>query len=226
MGPRHASDGLGPGAGARRVLAAVAVAVLAVVALFAAWHTLQDDDPSVTASAPVSSSPPATKSPKPASSLSPRASPKSSASAKSSASPRSSRPREPTATPDPTHSARPTAPNPTRPATKPSKPSKKPPANRSERPDRTVDVVVLNATHRTGLAAAAAARLRGLGWHIVGVANWRGAPVTATSLFTTLGPSAARRTLLRDVPQISAVRQPLPSMSHGRFVIVLAADYP
>ncbi|HET8970674.1 MAG TPA: LytR C-terminal domain-containing protein [Candidatus Nanopelagicales bacterium] len=91
---------------------------------------------------------------------------------------------------------------------------------------RDVDVVVLNATNRTGLAAGVAAKLREQGWTVVSVANWRGGGVPETSVFTSGGAAAAVRTLQRDVPSADQVRSPLPGMSTGRLVLVLAADYP
>lgn len=196
MGPRHSHGGGDGTAVVRRLVAAAAVAVLAAVALVAAWRTWQDG----------------TAGPDGSSALSIPAQPSPSAAAPSPSAPSSPAPTvEPSATPDPTRSPRPRT-----------------SATRTvdDRPDRGVDVVVLNGTYRTGLAAQAADRLRRLGWDVVAVGNWRGAPVGRTTLFTTLEPAGSRRTLRADVPQIAAVRAPLPSMSHGRYVIVLADDYP
>lgn len=91
--------------------------------------------------------------------------------------------------------------------------------------DRSIPVVVLNATTRTGLAARAARSLRALGWTVVSVGNWRGGGVDRTTVFAA-GYAVAARTLRADVRAAAAVRTPLPSMSQNRLVLVLGPDYP
>jgi hypothetical protein len=90
--------------------------------------------------------------------------------------------------------------------------------------DRSVSVVVLNGTNETGLAVFVRQRLRDLGWEVVRIGNWRGEAVAHTTVFTN-GNTAAVRTMWRDLHTGDRVRGPLPSMSTGTLVIVLAADY-
>jgi hypothetical protein len=90
--------------------------------------------------------------------------------------------------------------------------------------DRSVPVVVLNATPRTGLAAKVAARLRADGWKVVSIGNYRGG-VTATTVFAT-GHADAVATIRRDLPTRDAVARPVGAMSTARLTVVVGPDYP
>ncbi|MFN8168936.1 MAG: LytR C-terminal domain-containing protein [Candidatus Nanopelagicales bacterium] len=91
--------------------------------------------------------------------------------------------------------------------------------------DRSVPVVVLNATKRTGLAAAVAKQLRAKGWDVVSVANWRGREVRLTTVFVT-GNKEAAATMRRDVPAANGTLPTWSGMSRNRVVLVVADDYP
>lgn len=136
-----------------RVLLPIALLVVAVVAVLAAWGRLQSDE-SVVAGGPTS----------------PAASPTSSSSPSPSPSPSSASPTaKPTksATPTPTTSDEPTeSPSPTAVVI-----------------DRSVPVTVLNGTRRTGLAAKVAADLKSKGWTVVSIGNWRAGGVETTTVF-------------------------------------------
>jgi hypothetical protein len=90
--------------------------------------------------------------------------------------------------------------------------------------DRSVPLVVLNATRRTGLAARVAARLRADGWKVVTIGNYRGG-VSATTVFAD-GHADAVATLRADLPTRDAVARSLASMSTARLTVVVGADYP
>ncbi len=91
--------------------------------------------------------------------------------------------------------------------------------------DRSVPVVVLNSTPRTGLAAKVAARLRADGWKVVSIGNYRGGGITATTVFAQ-GHAAAVATIRRDLPTRDAVARPLGAMSGSRLTVVVGPDYP
>lgn len=101
----------------------------------------------------------------------------------------------------------------------------RPSATASATVDRSVPVVVLNATRRTGLAARAARSLRSQGWTVAWVGNWRGGGVDRTTVFA-VGYQLDARTLRSDAGASAPVRSPLPSMPTNRVVLVLGPDYP
>ena len=88
--------------------------------------------------------------------------------------------------------------------------------------DRSVPVVVLNGSGKSGLAASVAAELRAKGWKVLSVGNY------ATSAQTTVyspGPRTASLTMRQDVPQASLTHKPLPGMSKSHITLVLGSDY-
>ena len=176
-------------------LSAIGLAVIVVLALFGAWHTLQSHHER--AAAPVSHNPVVA-------------------------------PAIPTLTPHPTGSApSPSAhPSPTSHGTPTARPTPAPTKSAPAKVvvDRSIPVVVLNTTTRTGLAARAARSLRALGWTVVSVGNWRGGGVDRTTVFA-IGFTVAARTLRADVGASPAVRVPLSSMSRNRLVLVIGPDY-
>jgi hypothetical protein len=91
--------------------------------------------------------------------------------------------------------------------------------------DRSVPVVVLNSTRRTGLAAKVAARLRADGWRVVSIGNYRGGGITATTVFAQ-GHAAAVTTMRGDLPTRDAVARPVGAMSTARLTVVVGPDYP
>lgn len=186
----------GPSGPARAIIP-LALAVVSVIALAAAWMHLQSDRADQTSSpAPAASS---TASPQPSSS--PSSTPSSSPSASTSPKP------SPSSTPS-------TAVSPTTSA---------PPVTKV---DRSVPVVVLNATNRPGLAKEVAAKLERLGWKVTSVGNWTKGGISATTIFLN-GHVAARDTIIKDFPAAEGrVDLPLPGMPKQRMVIVIGKDYP
>ncbi len=91
--------------------------------------------------------------------------------------------------------------------------------------DRSVRVVVLNGTRRTGLGAKVARQLRALGWNVTSVANWRRTTIDETTVFVD-GEDAAAETMLRDLPVGDTIEVPLSGMPGNRLVVVVGDDYP
>lgn len=200
--------------GAGRVILPIALCLVGVVALGAGWTHLEAERaaeaqtpvavgpsakpqvPSLGSASP-SSTPAASTSPSPSASRSASPSPSASRSAAGTpaASPSSSGTAAPTASPTP------------------------PPVI-----DRSVPVVVLNATDRTGLAAEVAKRLRAKGWTVVSVGNWtRGVPTT--TVYAT-GRAAAAATMRYDAKPADATRPTRDGMPKNRIVLVIGPDFP
>jgi hypothetical protein len=91
--------------------------------------------------------------------------------------------------------------------------------------DRSVPVVVLNSTARTGLAAKVAASLRKDGWTVVSVGNYRGGRLALTTVFAR-GNANAVATMRSDLPTKDAVKAPVGAMNPNRLTVVIGADYP
>ena len=199
-----------------RLFLPVAITVLCVIALLAAWKHLGDKhyaraayaadaaaaasasaaralatptpSPSLTHASPTPSPTPHSASPSPSASThaSATASPSASASASTSASPSAS----------------------------------------AHKVDRSVHVIVLNATGRTGLAARVAAKLAAKGWVITSIGNWTHGGITHTSIYVD-GHANAAATMRGDFPYATGgVKKPWSQMSQSRITIVLASDYP
>ena len=88
--------------------------------------------------------------------------------------------------------------------------------------DRSVPVVVLNASGTSGLAAKVAAELRAKGWTVLSVGNYASSKQTAVY---SPGPRTASLTMRQDVPQASLTHKPLPGMSKSHITLVLGSDY-
>lgn len=91
--------------------------------------------------------------------------------------------------------------------------------------DRSVPVVVLNSTSRTGLAAKVASALRRDGWTVVSVGNYRGGRLAVTTVYAD-GHANAVATMRDDLRGGDRVRQPTGSMNPKRLTVVIGADYP
>ncbi len=100
-----------------------------------------------------------------------------------------------------------------------------PPPPRRRATVRRPDVVVLNATRRTGLAARVARRLRARGWNVVVTANFRGA-VPATTVYYPAGGAASARVVSGVLPASARVRPRFGNLSTARLTVVLGNDYP
>ena len=193
-----------------RAVLPLALALVSAVALVAAWTHLQDDR--ATGSAAPVVSPPAASSPAAsggtAASQTPIASESPSAAASESPSAVASAPAPVTSG----VSSRSSAPSAS--------------ASSTALPvDRSVPVVVLNSTARTGLAAKVASALRADGWKVVSIGNYRGGRLALTTVFAE-GNAAAVATMRDDLPGSQQVKAPVGSMSAKRLTVVIGADYP
>lgn len=190
-----------------RVLLPLGLALVSAVALVAAWMHLQDGRSSGSAA-------PTTVSPTASPSFSPTVSPSVSPSVSSSVSPSE------------TASATSGSPSPSGSASASGAPvASSPAASPSAKVDRSVDVVVLNSTSRTGLAAKVAASLRRDGWTVVQVGNYRGGRLAVTTVFAR-GKADAVATMGDDLAGTTATKQPTGSMNPARLTVVIGANYP
>jgi hypothetical protein len=134
--------------------------------------------------------------------------PASSASTPSASTPTASASQSPTTAP--THTASP-SPKPRPTATRPAAP-----------PVVHAPTVVLNETTQRGLAAQVAQHLRGLGWTVTGVGNWRG-NIATTTVYYSPGQLAAARRLAYDLG-VSRIRPAVPGMLSNHLTVVLHSD--
>jgi hypothetical protein len=111
----------------------------------------------------------------------------------------------------------------TAPATKATTPAASSSPTQAAQADRTLAVTVLNSTSTGGLAAKAAATLKGAGWSIRATGNYRGA-VTGTTVF--YGRASLRATA-EAVAADLGLGTPSESADFGpsRVTVVLAGDY-
>jgi hypothetical protein len=178
-----------------RVVIPAAVALVSGVALVFGWSTLQDNRAETAAQSQPTTR--ATAPAAPVASTSPKAVASSSPKAVASSSPSTA--------------ARPAASAASSPAA-------------AAAVDRSVPVVILNATARTGLAAKVAAQLRKLGWTVVAVGNYR-TRLAATTVFAE-GHADAVATMRGDLPTPDALKPPLGAMNPARITVVVGPDYP
>ena len=190
-----------------RVVLPAALAVVSGVALVFGWVTLQDhraETAAQTQPTPRASAPAA-----PAASTSPKAVVSSS--------------------PKPVASSTPSAVASSAPAASASGGAPAASASASTSPvaaavDRSVPVVVLNSTARTGLAAKVAAQLRKAGWTVVSVGNYR-TRLAATTVFAE-GHADTVATMRDDLPTGGALKAPVGAMNPARITVVVGPDYP
>lgn len=88
-----------------------------------------------------------------------------------------------------------------------------------------VPVVVLNETTRVGLAASVAGTLRGKGWSVIGVGNFRGT-VSDTTVYYPTGQEAAAAALAAELPVAQRLRPTFGNLDQTALTIVLAPNYP
>ena len=196
-GPRRPRPTRTP-SGVGRILVPLALALVAVVALYAGWTKLRESSsPDPFATVTVSSSPFAenTNSPGPSASDTQEPTPSTSEAV--------------TPTPTPEVSTSPSV-GPTTPAVE---------------PNRSTPVEVYNATTRAGLAAKVADTLRAAGWDVVKVGNWTGEGVTATTVFAT-GNEASVTTMKSDLPTTDVAGTTPATFAAGHLIVVIGADYP
>ena len=195
-----------------RVVLPAALAVVSGVALVFGWVTLQDDRaqtaaravPTASAGASVPAAPVVSTSPTAVTSTAPVVA--ESPSAPAASAPAASAPAASGSAPAASGSA---------PASSPSA---------STTVDRSVPVVVLNSTTRTGLAAKVAAQLRKAGWTVVSIGNYR-TRLAATTVFAE-GHANAVATIKAALPTDESVKPPAGAMNPARLTVVLGPDYP
>ena len=88
-----------------------------------------------------------------------------------------------------------------------------------------VEVVVLNATSRKGLAGTVAQRLRDKGWTVALVGNFRG-NVTATTVYYPPGAEADAQAAAAGLPTEPRVRPRFGNLSTSRLTVVVTDSYP
>jgi hypothetical protein len=91
--------------------------------------------------------------------------------------------------------------------------------------DFAVEVVVLNQTSRAGLAGKVATRLRGEGWTVPAVGNFRGV-VPATTVYYPPGQEAAAQTAAEGLPTAPRIRPRFGNLSTTRLTVVVTDTYP
>jgi hypothetical protein len=90
---------------------------------------------------------------------------------------------------------------------------------------RDVQVVVLNQTSRSGLAGSVADRLRGKGWTVPAVGNFRGT-VPATTVYYPAGQDAAAQAAAESLPTTPRIRPRFGNLSTTRLTVVVTDSYP
>ena len=200
-----------------KLVVPVVLAIVSVIALVAGWNNLQARNDALASPAPGDSGPPV-----------PTFDPSATASGSTTAAPTTMPSTKPSTKPSAKPSAS-TSPSPSTSGTPTPSASRTPSASATSSPstavDRSVPVVVLNATGRTGLAARVAASLRAKGWTVVAVGNWRRGNVSSTTIFVD-GHADAAATMRDDLPAAGSVRAPLSGMRQARLTIVIGRDYP
>jgi cytoskeletal protein RodZ len=91
--------------------------------------------------------------------------------------------------------------------------------------DFAVEVVVLNQTSRAGLAGQVATRLRGEGWTVPAVGNFRGV-VPATTVYYPPGQEAAAQAAAESLPTTPRTRPRFGNLSTTRLTVVVTDTYP
>lgn len=130
--------------------------------------------------------------------------------------------RTPSATAPSTTAASPT-PSETPPPGDTSTPTESSPAPEDLRGTR--EVVVLNQTSRTGLAAQVADQLRGQGWTVAAVGNFRGV-VPATTVYYPAGTEDVASVLADDLPTPPRTKPRFGNLSETRLTVVVTDNYP
>jgi hypothetical protein len=88
-----------------------------------------------------------------------------------------------------------------------------------------LEVVVLNQTSRSGLAAQVAGRLRSTGWEVPAVGNFRGV-VPATTVYYPAGAEQDALAVAGDLPTEPRVRPRFGNLSTSRLTVVVTDSYP
>jgi hypothetical protein len=88
-----------------------------------------------------------------------------------------------------------------------------------------VEVVVLNETRRSGLAGTVADVLRGKGWTVPTVGNFRGT-VATTTVYYPEGAEAAAQAAAEMLPTTPRIRPRFGNLSTSRLTVVVTDNYP
>jgi hypothetical protein len=88
-----------------------------------------------------------------------------------------------------------------------------------------LEVVVLNATSRKGLAGTVAQRLRAKGWTVAVIGNFRG-NVPATTVYYPPGAQADAEAAAAGLPTEPRVRPRFGNLSTSRLTVVVTDNYP
>lgn len=88
-----------------------------------------------------------------------------------------------------------------------------------------VEVVVLNQSSRAGLASTVADQLRGKGWTVPAVGNFRGV-VPATTVYYPPGAESAAQAAAEDLASPPRIRPRFGNLSTTRLTVVVTSDYP
>jgi hypothetical protein len=90
---------------------------------------------------------------------------------------------------------------------------------------REVEVVVLNQSGRAGLAGQVADVLRGDGWTVPAVGNFRGI-VPATTVYYPPGTQDAAQAAAESLPTTPRIRPRFGNLSTSRLTVVVTDSYP
>jgi hypothetical protein len=90
---------------------------------------------------------------------------------------------------------------------------------------RDVEVVVLNQSGRSGLAAQVAGRLRAQGWTVAATGNFRGV-VPATTVYYPPGTEAAAQAAAKSLRVPPRIRPRFGNLSTDRLTVVVTSSYP
>jgi cytoskeletal protein RodZ len=89
----------------------------------------------------------------------------------------------------------------------------------------SVAIVVLNQTARSGLAATVATQLRGKGWTVSNVGNFRGV-VPATTVYYPAGKEAAAAAAAKSLPTPPRILPRFGNLSTTRLTVIVTTNYP
>ena len=89
----------------------------------------------------------------------------------------------------------------------------------------STQIVVLNQTARSGLAATVASRLRAKGWTVSSVGNFRGV-VPATTVYYPVGKEAAAAAAAKNLPTPPRVLPRFGNLSDTRLTVIVTSELP
>lgn len=90
---------------------------------------------------------------------------------------------------------------------------------------RESHVVVLNQSGRAGLAGRVGDMLRGKGWTVDAVGNFRGV-VPSTTVYYPPGMAAAAAAVAKELPSTPRIKPRFANLSTSRLTVVVTSSYP